>query len=115
MERRSKKRDKRAGNRAALALFDRLAFERLLAELASRFADVPAGALTREIQSALKRLVDFFGYDRCTYSEFAADGTLNIVASAAIPSIGALRPGPLDEGRVWFLGEVRAGRPVVLP
>ena len=115
MDRRSNKRKGRAGDRAARALVDRLAFERLLAELASRFADVPAGAVTREIQSALKRLVDFFGYDRCTYSEFAADGTLNIVASAAIPSVGALRPGPLGEQRVWFLGEVRAGRPVVLP
>ena len=115
MERRSKKRNKRAGDRAALALVDRLAFEQLLAELASNFADVPSGAVTSAIQSALKRLVDFFGYDRCTYSEFAADGTLNIVASAAVPSVGALRPGPFGEERAWFLGEVRAGRPVVLP
>ncbi|HEU4923226.1 MAG TPA: ATP-binding protein [Burkholderiales bacterium] len=112
---RGKKRNKRAGDRAAPKLVDRLAFERLLAELASRFADVPASAVTREIQSALKRLVDFFGYDRCTYSEFAVDGTLNIVASAAVPSVGALRPGPFGEERAWFLGEVRAGRPVVLP
>jgi len=113
---RRKTKDRRpVRDRAALALIDRLAFERLLAELASRFADVPAGAVVREIRGALKRLVDFFGYDRCTYGEFDADGTLSVVASAAVAGVGPLRPGPFGEERAWFLGELRAGRPVVLP
>ena len=113
MEHRNTKKGKRAG--AALALVDFLAFERLLAELASRFADVPPGAVKAEIRSGLKRLVDFFGYDRCTYCEFAADGTLNIVASAAVAGLKALRPGPFREGLAWFVGELHAGRPLVLP
>jgi FixJ family two-component response regulator/signal transduction histidine kinase len=104
------------GQAAALEHIDRLGFERLLADLASRFADVPPGGVAGEIKNALKRLVDFFGYDRCTYSEFAADGTLNIIASAAVPGIGPLRPGAFrQEEQAWFLGELRAGRPVVLP
>jgi FixJ family two-component response regulator/signal transduction histidine kinase len=115
MERRSNKRKRRAGDRAAFVLVDLLAFERLLAELASRFADVPPGALTDEIRRALHRLIDFFGCDRCTYSQFAADGTLNIVASVGVPGIGPLRPGAFGEGKAWFLGELRVGRMVVLP
>jgi FixJ family two-component response regulator/signal transduction histidine kinase len=115
MERRNTRKVRRKRDWAALALIDRLAFERLLADLASRFADVPAGGVAGEIRIALKRLVDFFGYDRCTYSEFAADGTLNIVASAAVPGVGPLRPGPFSLEQPWFLAELHAGRPVVLP
>jgi FixJ family two-component response regulator/signal transduction histidine kinase len=94
---------------------DLLAFECLLAEIASRFADVPPAAVTAEIRAALSRLVDLFGYERCTYSEFSVDGTLNIVASAATPGVKALRLGPFREGLDWFLAELRAGRPLVLP
>jgi FixJ family two-component response regulator/signal transduction histidine kinase len=115
MRRRNTRTREKARDGAALALIDLLAFERLLAELASRFADVPPGAVTGEIRSALNRLVDFFGYDRCTYSEFAADGTLGIVASAAVAGVKPLRPGPFREGLDWFLAELRAGRPLVLP
>jgi FixJ family two-component response regulator/signal transduction histidine kinase len=115
MERRNMKKERRERDRPALGLIDRLAFERLLAELASRFADVPSRDVSREIESALKRLVDFFGYDRCTYSEFAADGTLNVIASAAAPGIEPFRLGPFSLEQPWFLGELRAGRPIVLP
>jgi FixJ family two-component response regulator/signal transduction histidine kinase len=115
MTRRKTKGQGRVRDRAALALVDHLAFERLLAELASRFADVSPGAVTTEIRSALNRLVHFFGYDRCTYSEFTADGTLNIVASATVAGVKPLRPGPFREGLAWFLAELRAGRPLVFP
>jgi FixJ family two-component response regulator/signal transduction histidine kinase len=105
----------RARNRTALALIDRLAFERLLAEFTSRFADVPAGAVTAEIEGALKRLVHFFGYDRCTYGEFGADGSLSVICSAAAGRVAPYPQGPFGSERSWYLGELRAGRPVVLP
>jgi FixJ family two-component response regulator/signal transduction histidine kinase len=101
--------------RKSPALIDRLAFERLLADLASRFADVAPEAVVAEIESALARLVDFFGYDRCTYAEFLADGTLNVVASAATRGVPPHELGPFDSTRAWFLGELRAGRAVILP
>ena len=105
----------RVRDRAALALIDRLAFERLLAEFASRFADVPVGAVTAEIESALSRLVHFFGYDRCTYGEFGADGSLDVMCSAAAGRVAPYPRGPYGNERSWYLGELRAGRPVVLP
>jgi FixJ family two-component response regulator/signal transduction histidine kinase len=98
-----------------LKRIDRLAFERLLADLASRFADVPAGSVVAEIESALGRLVEFFGYDRCTYGEFEADGTLNVVCSAASAGIAPHKLGPLYGKNSWFVGELLAGRPIVLP
>ena len=93
----------------------RLAFERLLAELASDFADVPSAGVAAEIERALRRLVDFFGYDRCTYGEFAADGALTVIASAAGAGVKPHPLGPYTESKNWFLGELRAGRAVVLP
>jgi FixJ family two-component response regulator/signal transduction histidine kinase len=68
-----------------------------------------------EIERALERLVEFFGYDRCTYSEFADDGALNVLASAATGGTPPHRLGPFDASQAWFLGELRVGRPVVLP
>ena len=94
---------------------DRFAFERLLADLAARFADVRPDEVRAEIERALERLVGFFGYDRCTYSEFADDGTLQVLASAATGGTAPHRIGPFDASQTWFLGELRAGRPVVLP
>jgi FixJ family two-component response regulator/signal transduction histidine kinase len=93
----------------------RLAFERMLAELASRFADVPSGNVPEEIERALLRMVEFLGYDRCTYGEFSADGALIVIASAAAAGLKPHRLGAFGEAKSWFLGELRAGRAVVLP
>jgi FixJ family two-component response regulator/signal transduction histidine kinase len=113
---RRKTKDRRpVRDRAALALIDRLGFERLLAEFASRFADVPAGGVSAEIESALKRLVHFFGYDRCSYGEFGADGNLTVMCSAAAGRVAPYPQGPFGSERSWYLGELRAGRPIVLP
>jgi FixJ family two-component response regulator/signal transduction histidine kinase len=95
-------------------LLERLAFERLLADLSARFADVSNGGIIAEIDAALGRLVDFFGYDRCTYSEFVADGTLNVLCSAAVGGLEPLPRGAFGAGLRWFLGELRAGRIVAM-
>ena len=67
-----------------------------------------------EIEGALTQLVDFLGYDRCTYSEFAADGTLNVLCSAAVGGVEPILRGAFGAGLSWFLRELRAGRIVAL-
>ena len=94
---------------------DRLAFERMLVEVTSRFADVAPEAMVAEVEKTLKRLVDFFGYDRCSYGEFGPDGGLTVLCSASGPGVKPHPLGPLGEDKAWFLGELRAGRPIVLP
>jgi len=103
---------RRRGN-AALA--DRLAFERMLVDIASRFADVAPDAMVGEVEKALKRLVAFFGYDRCSYGEFGLDGGLNVLCSASGPGVKPHALGPFGEEKAWFLAELRAGRPIMLP
>jgi len=100
---------------AAAALLERLAFERLLAELSSRLANVAGPAVFAEIQKALQRLVEFFGYDRCTFSEFAADESLNILCSAAAKGFEPHPTGPFNTQLTWFFDELRAGRIIALP
>ena len=51
---------------AALALIDRLAFERLLADLAARFSNAAPGEVAGAIDAAMRQLVQFFDYDRCS-------------------------------------------------
>ena len=94
---------------------DRLAFERMLVEVTSRFADVPPEAMVGEVEKTLKRLVAFFGYDRCSYGEFGPDGALNVLCSASGQGVKPHALGPFGEDKAWFLGELRAGRPIVLP
>lgn len=55
------------------------------------------------------RHAQFFGYHRCSYSEF--DDKLNVVASAGRAGVAAFKLGPFGEERRWFLDELRAGRP----
>lgn len=101
----------RPGDAAAYA--ERLAFERLLADLSARFANVARDGIIAEIEAALARLVESLGYDRCTYTEFAADGELHVACSAATGGIEPLPRGPFL-GRPWLVGEIRAGRVVAL-
>jgi len=47
-----------------------LAFERMLADLSARFANVPAERVEIEIQVTQTILRQFLGFDRCTFAEF---------------------------------------------
>jgi len=93
---------------------ERLAFERLVADLSARFANVPHDRITAEIKAALGRLVEALDYDRCTYSEIGADGTFGVLCSEAVRGIEPLPRGPLNAAAAWLVEEIRAGRIVAL-
>jgi FixJ family two-component response regulator/signal transduction histidine kinase len=90
-----------------------IAFETLLADLSSRFADVTARTVIAEIEAALAQLCDVFSHERCTYSEFGADGALVVLASAAAAGFAPLPKGPFAD-LPWLYAELRAGRVVAL-
>ena len=91
------------------ALDERLAFEHLLADIAARLANVSGERIAAEIEAALVRLVASLGYERCTFTEFAADGKLHVLCSAATGGIEALPRGPLGRPASWLADEIRAG------
>jgi formate hydrogenlyase transcriptional activator len=89
-----------------------LEFERMLADLSARFANVPLDQVEFEIQVAQTILRQFLEFDRCTYLEFLSDGTLSVVSSSAIDSIGPVSLGPLTPHLPWYLSKVSAGETI---
>ncbi|MCG6861384.1 MAG: sigma 54-interacting transcriptional regulator [Chromatiaceae bacterium] len=98
---------------ADISLAERLAFERLLGDLSALFADLPADRVIDEISGALARLIDFLGFDRCTFGEFVDDaGGFDVLCSVARDGIETT-PRGLGLSLPWYFGELQAGRLVV--
>jgi PAS domain S-box-containing protein len=60
--------------RAEEALAERLRFETLLTELSAAFTNLTSDRVDQAIDDWLKRLVEFFGIDRATFSKFEENG-----------------------------------------
>jgi formate hydrogenlyase transcriptional activator len=86
-----------------------LAFERMLADLSARFANVPAEQVEFEIQVAQTILRQFLGFDRSTFGEFQDDGSLVVLSSTAVEGVEPTPQGPLPSQLSWFLAKLRAG------
>ncbi len=86
-----------------------LAFERMLADLSARFANVPADQLASELLAAQSTLLNFLGFDRSTFGEFEEDGTLVVLSSATVEGVEPTPVGPLPASLGWFVAKLRAG------
>jgi transcriptional regulator with GAF, ATPase, and Fis domain len=91
-----------------------LAFERMLADLSARFANVPAERVESEIQIAQVILRQFLGFDRSTFAEFQEDGSLVVLSSTAVEGVEPTPQGPLPPQLSWFLAKLRAGEVFVV-
>jgi len=97
-----------------VSLAERLDFERLLGDLSARFADLPADRVVEEIAAALKRLIDFLGFDRSGFGEVVdATGQFEVRCSAVRDGIEPTPLGPAPP-LPWYFGELGAGRVVML-
>jgi formate hydrogenlyase transcriptional activator len=92
-----------------------LAFERMLADLSARFANIPAERVELEIQVAQTILRQFLDFDRSTFGEFQEDGSLVVLSSTAAEGFQPTPLGQLPSQLSWFLGQLRAGKIVVTP
>jgi transcriptional regulator with GAF, ATPase, and Fis domain len=90
-----------------------LAFERMLADLSARFANVPAIEIEAEIQIALVALREFLGFDRGTFGEFDEAGSFIVVSSSAVDGIGPSPLGKFLPELTWYLSKLRAGETIV--
>jgi formate hydrogenlyase transcriptional activator len=86
-----------------------LAFERMLADLSARFANIPTEQVEFEIQVAQTILRQFLGFDRSTFGEFQEDGSLVVLSSTAVEGVEPTPRGPLPSQLSWFLARLSAG------
>ena len=92
----------------------RLGFERLLADLSARFANVSAASFESEVETALARLVESLGFDRASFAEVLDETrSLKVIRSTATARIEKLDHATLSELQ-WYVSELLAGRTVVL-
>ena len=90
------------------------AFEVLLADLSSRFANIPCDQVEREIESALSELIEFFGFDRSSFVEFDAEGRAYILCSVAVKGVEPFPLGPAPSFLNWYAKEARTGKIIVM-
>jgi formate hydrogenlyase transcriptional activator len=99
-----------SGGAAEASLEEFLTFERLLADLSARFANVSIVQVETEIDSALNQLQEFLGFDRSNFFEFTADGRATILGSAARAGVDRHPLGPAPAFLSWYLDQVRTGK-----
>ena len=102
------------GHEAEASLEELLAFERLLSDLSARFANVADEQVIAEIESALKQLLEFLGFDRGVFAEFTDGGKQDILCSVVVRGVEPLLPGPIPAWGDWFVRELRSGRTIVI-
>jgi PAS domain S-box-containing protein len=96
------------------SLEELLAFERLLSDLSVRFANVVFDQIIAEIESALKQLLSFLGFDRSAFWEFPDKEKPHFLCSVAVEGVEPPLRGPIPAELSWLAGELRSGRAVVI-
>jgi PAS domain S-box-containing protein len=93
---------------AGASLKELLKFERLLADLSVRFANVSGAEVELEIEIALKHLLKFLDFDRGSFGEFAANGWVTLICSVAREGVDPYPLGSRATFASWYLGQLRA-------
>src|SRR3954470_19148384 len=95
---------------AGASVKELLAFERMLSDLSTRFANIPAEVVEVELRVAQSVLLKFLGFDRCTFAEFQEDGSLVVLSSTAVKGVDATPLGSLPAQLEWFVARLRSGQ-----
>ena len=90
------------------------AFEVLLADLSSRFANIPGDEVQNKIEIALRQLLAFLGFDRSSFAEFDTDGRLNVLCSVAVKGVEPFPLGPAPSFLNWYVRETRTGKIILM-
>ncbi len=80
----------------------------------ARFANVAGEQVVAEIESALKQLLKFLGFDRGTLIQSPAEGKQDILCSVAVEGVELHLPGPIPDSHGWLTKEAYLGRTIVI-
>jgi len=85
-------------------------FESLLVDLSSTFVNATGHELDVQIESALKRVVEFLEIDRAAFGEISADGSVVLTHIYTAPGIQALPWVAAHQQMPWWSEQMRRGR-----
>ena len=95
---------------AEAALDERLRFETLLADLSAILSHFPAGEVERQIDLALRRLVEGLGVDRASLAEVTPDtGLARFTHSWALDGVAPVPPAVERGGFPWTVKRAQQG------
>jgi len=98
-------------------LEERLRFETLIADLSSKFINLPAGQVDREIEDAQRRVCECLGFDLCALWQWTQDTPRYITISHLYRPLGGPPPPERIDGEEmapWTLRQIAAGRIVAV-
>ena len=93
-------------------LQERLRFEELLADLSSKFVNLPPAEVDYEIEDALRRVCEFVGIDFAVLWQWSSDDPDVIMPTHIYPAQKGLQPvQPLHQEQYpWSVQQMKAGR-----
>jgi formate hydrogenlyase transcriptional activator len=93
---------------------ERISFETLLADLSSKFVNLPADKIDGEIVQGLEKIAKTLSIDRCSVSEFTGDNKLLRVTHAfSMPGVPIMPNIVINEQMPWFKKCLYQGETVV--
>ena len=98
-------------------LEERLRFETLIADLSSKFVNLPAGEVDREIEDAQRRVCEFLGIDLCALWQWTHDTPRYITITHLYRPLGGPPPPERIDGEdmaPWCLTAVDGGKIVAV-
>ncbi len=96
-------------------LESRLEFETLISDLSSRFINLPAGEVDREIEDALRRVCDFLGIDFAVLWQWSGAAPVSSRPPTYYAQEGSRPPEPLRQEQFpWYRRQMLAGRMVAI-
>lgn len=97
------------------SLEERLHFETLLADLSTKFVNLPADRIDLEIETVLQRITEALNIDRCSVAQFTTDrNKLRITHAYSRPGIPPMPDPVLNEQHPWYSHKLHRCEPVVM-
>jgi transcriptional regulator with GAF, ATPase, and Fis domain len=86
-----------------ILLRERLEFETLLADMSTKFVNLPAGKIDQEIERVLQRIAEVLEIDRCSVAQFSDNRKkLRVTHAFAVPGVAPMPDLTLNETQPWY-------------
>jgi len=94
---------------------ERLRFETMLANLSSRFVNLPADQIDAEIEQGLKLITETLSIDRCSVAQINSDKTeLRVTHGYAVSGIPSMPDLILSEKQPWYSKKLFGHKSIVV-